>query len=268
MTQREEFEEAARVEGLYLDRITGIEQYSYHTTQVAWVMWQAAQAAQPKNTSGEWMMIAPDGKEFTGPTPLKAAFPASKYRLEIDPVAAAKFAEVIDQIAAEGEAEREQCMRDYGTLNCPACGGSGHIADAMAAQPVRPDPALKQALMDNTLSTDQRAQLYSMIDGAQPAQIPAWLPIESAPKDGYFLVYEDGAMRALFRSNGVFQPVGYPALVTSNHWNDRLVGDDAKRALEPMGYRLEICDGCCENPTHWMPLPAAPDTSQKEESNG
>ena len=105
---------------------------------------------QPKNTSGEWIVIAPDGTEFTGPTPLKAAFPASKYRLEIDPVAAAKFAEIINQIADEGEAERERCMRDYGTLNCPACGGSGHIADAMAAQPVQ----------------------------------PGWMPIASAPKDG------------------------------------------------------------------------------------
>ena len=51
----------------------------------------------------EWTVIAPDGTRFTGPTPLKAAFPASKYRLEIDPVAAEKFAEVIEQI-------REDCL--------------------------------------------------------------------------------------------------------------------------------------------------------------
>lgn len=81
---------------------------------------------------GEWVMTAPDGTKFTGPTPLKAALPASKYRLEIDPVAAKKFMEVMDQVAEEGEKERERCMRDYGTLNCPSCGGSGHIADAMA----------------------------------------------------------------------------------------------------------------------------------------
>lgn len=81
--------------------------------------------AQPATT--EWTVIAPDGTRFTGPTPLKAALPASKYRLEIDPVAAVKFMEIIDQEADRQEAE--QCMRDYGTLDCPACGGSGHIGD-------------------------------------------------------------------------------------------------------------------------------------------
>ena len=92
--------------------------------------WQAAlrQAiAQPATT--EWTVIAPDGTRFTGPTPLKAALPASKYRLEIDPVAAVKFMEIIDQEAEKGRQEAEQCMRDYGTLDCPACGGSGHIGD-------------------------------------------------------------------------------------------------------------------------------------------
>jgi len=86
-----------------------------------------AAIAQPATT--EWTVIAPDGTRFTGPTPLKAALPASKYRLEIDPVAAVKFMEIIDQEAEKGRQEAEQCMRDYGTLDCPACGGSGHIGD-------------------------------------------------------------------------------------------------------------------------------------------
>lgn len=83
-----------------------------------------------------------------------------------------------------------------------------------------------------------------------------WQPIETAPQDGYFLVHEDGATRALFRFRGHWQKIGYPAII-SNMWGDAIVGDDAKRLLPP-GYRLEIRDGCCENPTHWMPLPEPP----------
>ncbi len=85
-----------------------------------------------------------------------------------------------------------------------------------------------------------------------------WLPIESAPQTGYMLVHEDGAIRALMRINGKFEAPGYPALVSNGPWADVLVGEEAKRILEPRGYRLELRDGCCENPTHWMPLPPPP----------
>jgi hypothetical protein len=88
-----------------------------------------------------------------------------------------------------------------------------------------------------------------------------WQPIETAPADGYMLVHEDGAIRALLRLKGAWQAPGYPALVANSHWAEVLVGDDAKRILEPLGYRLAIRDGCCENPTHWMPLPPAPEAA-------
>ena len=93
---------------------------------------------------------------------------------------------------------------------------------------------------------------------AHPQAIePAWRPIETAPEDGYMLVYEDEAIRALFRYKGTWQKIGYPAIVCTPY-GDALVGEDAKRIL-PSGCTLEIRDGCCENPTHWMPLPAAPE---------
>lgn len=85
--------------------------------------------------SVEWTVIAPDGTKFTGPTPLKAALPASKYRLEIDPVAAKKFMEVIEQHRQTGEREHDECMAKYGTLDCPHCGGSGHIGDVQPPPP-------------------------------------------------------------------------------------------------------------------------------------
>ena len=87
--------------------------------------------------------------------------------------------------------------------------------------------------------------------------IMGWQPIETAPQDGYMLVHEDGAIRALLRIKGVWHKTGYPAII-SHPWEDVIVGDDVKRFL-PLGYRLELRDGCCESPTHWMPLPETPD---------
>lgn len=102
-----------------------------------------APPAHPEAQSNEWTLIAPDGARFSGPTPGKTAIEAGKHHMETDPEAREKFLRAIKQIAEEGRQEREQCMRDYGTLECPHCGGSGHIADAVAngfpppAQPVK-----------------------------------------------------------------------------------------------------------------------------------
>jgi hypothetical protein len=103
--------------------------------------------ADRQEAAGAWTIVAPDGKTFAGESPFKAAREANKHHLTIDPVAAARFAAAIEEARKEGEAEREQCMRDYGTLDCPACGGSGHIADTKAraagedgALPELPEP--------------------------------------------------------------------------------------------------------------------------------
>ena len=83
-----------------------------------------------------------------------------------------------------------------------------------------------------------------------------WQPIETAPETGYMLVHEDGAIRALMRINGKWKNTCYPAVIVPP-WNDALVGDDALRLL-PAGASLIVRDGCCESPTHWMPLPEPP----------
>lgn len=92
---------------------------------------------------------------------------------------------------------------------------------------------------------------------AAPAapEAEGWRPIETAPQAGFMLVHEDDAMRALMRIDGVWHKPGYPALV--NEWGDAIVGEDAMRLLLA-GYRLEVRDGCCENPTEWQPLPPPP----------
>lgn len=135
MTQREAFE-AWYVKAYHHASLEQVENGCYLNlgAGMAWDAWTAAQAQAAVDPVNEWTVIAPDGTRFTGPTPLKAAFPASKYRLEIDPVAAEKFAEVIEQIREEGEKEHDECMEKFGTLDCPHCCGSGHIGDVKNAQ--------------------------------------------------------------------------------------------------------------------------------------
>ena len=92
-----------------------------------------------KEPTDKWTVTAPDGTKFYGNTPLRAASEASKYRLQIDPVAQAKFLAVIETIRQEGEDEHRECMEKYGTLDCPHCGGSGHIADVHPAVTAKSD---------------------------------------------------------------------------------------------------------------------------------
>ena len=79
-----------------------------------------------------------------------------------------------------------------------------------------------------------------------------WQPIETAPRDGFFLVYEDGAVRTMFRLKGEFHSPAYPAI---EGVYDNIVGEDAKRITG--GRALKVCD-IIREPTHWMPLPEPP----------
>jgi hypothetical protein len=79
-----------------------------------------------------------------------------------------------------------------------------------------------------------------------------WRPIETAPDTGFFLTYEDGAMRTSFRNNGKWEPVDIPVLVTRH--GDRLVS----RELSGRGESLELSGCPAREPSHWMPLPEAP----------
>lgn len=81
-----------------------------------------------------------------------------------------------------------------------------------------------------------------------------WQPIKSAPEEGYFLVYEGGAMRCRMRENGQWVSTAVPAI--RNEYGDLLVGYDARRILG--GDTLVDADNCCLEPTHWMPLPPPP----------
>jgi hypothetical protein len=82
-----------------------------------------------------------------------------------------------------------------------------------------------------------------------------WQAIETCPQDGFFLVYEGGAVRTMFRYQGRWDHPALPVMITE--YGDRLTSSETERAY---GRKLEISD-CIYEPTHWMELP---DTSALE----
>ena len=79
-----------------------------------------------------------------------------------------------------------------------------------------------------------------------------WQPIETAPKDAFILLHEDGAIRCgMWLSTG-WEPAEIPVLI--DKVGNRIVGPELKRLR---GERLEL-SGFLYEPTHWMPLPAPP----------
>jgi len=40
---------------------------------------------------------------------------------------------MLERLRAENEAENARLLAEHGTLNCPTCGGSGHIGDVVAS---------------------------------------------------------------------------------------------------------------------------------------
>ena len=73
----------------------------------------------------------------------------------------------------------------------------------------------------------------------------SWQPIETCPLNGFFLVYEDGAMRTMNRDAGQWSSPGIP--VKYDEWGDAHVVDSAA-----------ISD-VVQEPSHLMPLPALPE---------
>lgn len=79
-----------------------------------------------------------------------------------------------------------------------------------------------------------------------------WQPIETAPKDEFILLYEDGAMRCGMWEGGQWVPAEIPILVdkAGNHLVPRDVRELRGEELRLSGFLYE--------PTHWQPLPNPP----------
>ncbi len=80
-----------------------------------------------------------------------------------------------------------------------------------------------------------------------------WLPIETCPETGFFLVHKDGAIRTMFRFDGKWDHADPPVLI--DQWGDSMVSNEVEKHYP--GKKLGISGGILE-PTHWMPLPTPP----------
>jgi hypothetical protein len=87
-----------------------------------------------------------------------------------------------------------------------------------------------------------------------------WQPIESAPRDGMVLLYEDGAMRLAFWEDGQWTQPAVPVLVTEH--GDRLT---RREVAQRNPHETLALSDCLYEPTHWMPRPAPP-TALKAQS--
>lgn len=134
------------------------------------------------------------------------------------------------------------------------------------------DRAADSASLDNReMHQDEKAVMHALCDAAEnirglstmpvelvanpddairpivqdaPSAIAGWLPIESAPKDGNnYLFYRKGLVNTARWLGGTWGGSGWSYELAEN-----------------------IANGFTENlPTHWMPLPAAPTQSMKDE---
>lgn len=71
-----------------------------------------------------------------------------------------------------------------------------------------------------------------------------WKLIEECPANGFFLVYQNGAVRTMHRTDGKWEYTGVPVRV--DEWGDMHVEKN-----------LKITD-CLNEPTHWQNLPYWP----------
>ena len=80
-----------------------------------------------------------------------------------------------------------------------------------------------------------------------------WLPIETCPETGFFLVHKDGAIRTMFRFEGKWDHADPPILI--DQWGDSMVSNEVEKHYP--GKKLGISGGILE-PTHYQPLPTPP----------
>lgn len=115
-----------------------------------------ASAGEPSEV---WVIRAPDGRTWSGETAFRAASLAS--RETRTPEQAANLLAGLQALQERADAEM---AAEHEHLNCPACGGSGHIDDVRALPAV--PPAAVGGETDTTLA--HSVQRHSLHAAAQP----------------------------------------------------------------------------------------------------
>lgn len=105
---------------------------------------------------------------------------------------------------------------------------------------------IKQFLHAFDANNDRVCDLALKMRKELLAKLPAeWLPIETAPKDGTYILV--GSRRGSWVAK--YKPVFTSGYRPSNPWASMMLNHDHIGEQWP-------------NPTHWMPLPAAPTTAE------
>lgn len=103
---------------------------------------------------------------------------------------------------------------------------------------------------------DQTPQTPATPDGAASvltAGIGAWLPIETAPKDGAYVLVSNGYGVWVARFKDVYQSGWKPPCP----WQSMMLNHDHIPSKQRKG-----------KPTHWMPLPEAPNERNSGAAEG
>jgi len=76
---------------------------------------------------------------------------------------------------------------------------------------------------------------------------------DNPPPMGFYLAHEGGAIRTMWFDGKVWELPDFPVLILQT--GDRLVPRDVEKRAS--GEKLGMCQ-MITDPTHWMPLPEAP----------
>jgi len=113
----------------------------------------------------------------------------------------------------------------------------------MATQCFTPDDLLRQAENNSIISENQRGAEIAMLEWAAQRitelENVVWQPIETAPRDGTWVVLTDGSA------------------VGVAYWGGTYFGSDPAWVVYAHRSEFELCH--VDKPTHWMPLPTPPE---------
>jgi hypothetical protein len=79
--------------------------------------------------------------------------------------------------------------------------------------------------------------------------VSEWQPIETCPANTFCLVYEDGAIRTMFRTDGVWEATA-------------IIVDEYGQGVDPARLGVKVRETGVYEPTHWMALPEPPKESK------
>lgn len=120
--------------------------------------------------------------------------------------------------------------------------------------------ALIERLGPHQLAGDKMSLIEAFEHGFETGilharKVPEWLPIESAPKDGHLILCANGRS---FIGTWCYIPF-------QEYRSEDGVYLDQQ---DEQAYWMDIADGEELEPTHWMPLPAAPALQSTDKDEG